>query len=46
MHAAVVHYFDGGSFPVGLFSNCKKSRSVIAASGGTILVSAAVKSDY
>jgi all-trans-retinol 13,14-reductase len=45
MHAAVVrHYFDGGSFPVGGSSQIvKKVDPVIAASGGTILVSAEVE---
>lgn len=44
MHAALVrHYFSGGSFPVGGSSQIVKTISpVIAASGGTILISAEV----
>jgi all-trans-retinol 13,14-reductase len=44
MHASVArHYFDGGSFPVGGSSQIvKKVDPVIAAAGGTILVSAEV----
>ncbi|MFC2147781.1 phytoene desaturase family protein [Bacteroidota bacterium] len=45
MHASVVrHYFNGGSFPIGGSSQIvKKIDPVIAASGGTILVSAEVE---
>ena len=45
MHASVArHYFDGGNFPVGGSSQIvKKIDPVIAASGGTILVSAEVE---
>jgi all-trans-retinol 13,14-reductase len=45
MHASVVrHYFDGGSFPVGGSSQIvKKIDPIIAAAGGTILVSAEVE---
>lgn len=45
MHASVVrHYFDGGNFPVGGSSQIVKTIGpVIAASGGTILVSAEVE---
>lgn len=45
MHASLVrHYFDGGSFPIGGSSQIVKTMdSVIAASGGTILVSAEVE---
>jgi len=45
MHASVVrHYFDGGSFPIGGSSQIvKKVEPVIAASGGTILISAEVE---
>lgn len=45
MHASVArHYFDGGSFPIGGSSQIvKKVDPVIAASGGTILVSAEVE---
>jgi all-trans-retinol 13,14-reductase len=45
MHASVArHYFDGGSFPIGGSSQiAKKIAPVIAASGGTILVSAEVE---
>ncbi len=45
MHASVVrHYFDGGSFPIGGSSQIvKKVDPIIAASGGTILVSAEVE---
>ena len=44
MHASVArHYFDGGSFPVGGSSQIvKKIDPIIAAAGGTILVSAEV----
>ena len=44
MHASVArHYFDGGNFPVGGSSQIVKTIApVIAASGGTILVSAEV----
>ncbi len=45
MHASVTrHYFDGGSFPIGGSSQIvDKVAPVIEASGGTILVSAAVE---
>jgi all-trans-retinol 13,14-reductase len=45
MHASVArHYFNGGSFPIGGSSQIvKKIDPVIAASGGTILVSAEVE---
>ena len=45
MHASVArHYFDGGSFPIGGSSQiAKKVDPIIAASGGTILISAAVE---
>ena len=45
MHASVVrHYFDGGSFPIGGSSQiAKKVDSIIARSGGTILISAEVE---
>lgn len=45
MHAALVrHYFSGGSFPIGGSSQIVKTISpVIAASGGTILISAEVE---
>jgi len=45
MHASVArHYFDGGSFPVGGSSQIvKKIDPIIAAAGGTILVSAEVE---
>ncbi len=45
MHASVArHYFDGGSFPIGGSSQIvKKVDPVIAASGGTILISAEVE---
>ena len=45
MHASVAcHYFEGGSFPIGGSSQIVKTIDpVIAASGGTILVSAEVK---
>ncbi|MCP3927625.1 MAG: NAD(P)/FAD-dependent oxidoreductase [Bacteroidetes bacterium] len=45
MHAALVrHYFGGGNFPVGGSSQIVKTMDpVIAASGGTILVSAEVE---
>lgn len=44
MHASVArHYFDGGNFPIGGSSQIVKTIDpVIAASGGTILVSAEV----
>ncbi|WP_033957063.1 phytoene desaturase family protein [Psychroserpens jangbogonensis] len=44
MHASVArHYFDGGSFPIGGSSQiAKKVDPIIAASGGTVLVSAEV----
>jgi all-trans-retinol 13,14-reductase len=44
MHAALVrHYFSGGSFPIGGSSQIVKTISpVIAAAGGTILISAEV----
>ena len=45
MHASVAsHYFEGGSFPIGGSSQIVKTIDpVIAASGGTILVSAEVE---
>jgi all-trans-retinol 13,14-reductase len=45
MHASVArHYFDGGNFPIGGSSQIvKKIDPVIAASGGTLLVSAEVE---
>ena len=45
MHASVArHYFDGGSFPIGGSSQIVNTVDpVIEASGGTILVSAAVE---
>ena len=45
MHASLVrHYFNGGSFPVGGSSQIVKTIDpVIAASGGTILISAEVE---
>ena len=45
MHASLVkHYFSGGSFPIGGSSQIVKTMdAVIAASGGTILVSAEVE---
>jgi len=45
MHASVArHYFDGGSFPVGGSSRIvEKVDPIISASGGTILISAAVE---